>query len=136
MYEKEDRDQMLLSAFAMPFNGKLNASNRWIRLSRKIDWDKLEDDYAQLFSPHGKRAVKCRTAYAALLIKEILEISDRETVEQISENPYMQYFCGFSEFQQKRSFSPHTMSTFRHRFAPELLSRKQIRILLGKGKKK
>ena len=136
MYEKEDRDQMTLSAFSLPFDGKLNASNRWIRLSRRIDWDKLEDDYAQLFSAHGKRAVKCRAAYAALLIKEILEISDRETVEQISENPYMQYFCGFPEFRQKRPFSPRTMSAFRHRFKPELLSRKQIRTVQGKGKKK
>jgi hypothetical protein len=31
-------------------------------------------------------------ALGALIIKEKLGISDRETVEQIRENPYLQYF--------------------------------------------
>ena len=35
-----------------------------------------------------------RMALGALIIKEKLGISDRETVEQIKENPYLQYFIG------------------------------------------
>ena len=31
------------------------------------------------------------TALGALIIKEKLGISDRETIEQIKENPYLQY---------------------------------------------
>lgn len=33
-------------------------------------------------------------AFGALFIKERLGTSDRETVEQIKENPYLQYFIG------------------------------------------
>jgi hypothetical protein len=35
-------------------------------------------------------------ALGALIIKEKLGISDRLTVEQIRENPYLQYFIGQS----------------------------------------
>jgi hypothetical protein len=38
-------------------------------------------------------------ALGALIIKEKLGISDRETVEQIKENPYyLQYFIGLGEY--------------------------------------
>lgn len=136
MYEMDNRDQLELEAFALPFGGKLKSTNRWVKLSRKIDWDALEDGYAQLFSQKGKRAVKCRTAYAALVIKEILGVSDRETVEQICENPYLQYFCGYKTFRTTRPFSYRSMCRFRKRFAPELLSRKTLQALQGKEKKK
>jgi hypothetical protein len=39
-----------------------------------------------------------RMALGALIIKEKLGTSDRETVEQIQENPYLQYFIGMTEF--------------------------------------
>ena len=136
MYEKDNRDQLMLSAFSMPFGGKLKSNNRWIKLSEKIDWNTLEDEYAASFSQKGKRAVKCRVAYAALLIKEILGVSDKETVELICENPYLQYFCGFSVFQVRRPFSYRSMTRFRKRFAPELLSKKYVKSLLGKKKSK
>ena len=41
----------------------------------------------------GAPAKPFRTALGALIIKEKLGISDRETVEQIKENPYL----GFAE---------------------------------------
>ena len=42
----------------------------------------------------GAPAKPFRMALGALIIKEKLGISDRETVEQIKENPYLQYFIG------------------------------------------
>jgi hypothetical protein len=42
----------------------------------------------------GLRAKSFRMALGALIIKEKLGISDRPRVEQIRENPYLQYFIG------------------------------------------
>jgi len=42
----------------------------------------------------GLRAKSFRMALGALIIKEKLGISDRPTVEEIRENPYLQYFIG------------------------------------------
>ena len=44
-------------------------------------------------------ALSFRMALGALIIKEKLSISDRETVEQIKENPYLQYFIGIESYK-------------------------------------
>nr|WP_315990851.1 transposase [Desulforamulus aquiferis] len=38
-------------------------------------------------------------ALRALIIQEKCRFTDRETVEQITENPYLQYFIGFRIYQ-------------------------------------
>jgi transposase, IS5 family len=51
-------------------------------------------------------------ALGALIIKEKLGISDRETVEQIRENPYLQYFIGLSSYSNELAFDPSPRRTF------------------------
>lgn len=34
----------------------------------------------------------------ACIIKHKFNLSDEETIEMIRENPYIQYFCGLTEF--------------------------------------
>ena len=43
-----------------------------------------------------------RIALGALIIKEKLKLSDEETVEQIRENPYLQYFWATWDIKRKR----------------------------------
>ncbi len=58
-----------------------------------IPWEEFEEEYAQNFSTEtGVPAKTFRMALGGLIIKERLGTSDRETVEQIRENPYLQYF--------------------------------------------
>lgn len=52
----------------------------------------------------GAPAKPFRMALGALIIKERLGISDRETVEQIRENPYLQYFLGLTSYQEEAPF--------------------------------
>ena len=60
-----------------------------------IPWQEFEDEYARLYSEEMRAPAKSfRMALGALIIKEKLGISDRETVEQIKDNPYLQYFIG------------------------------------------
>lgn len=51
----------------------------------------------------------------ALIIKEKLGTSARETVEQIKENPYLQYFLGMSNYSNEAPFDPSLMVYFRER---------------------
>ena len=53
------------------------------------------------------------------MIKERLGITDEETVEQISENPYLQYFLGLRELLSKALFDPSMRLHFRSRFSQE-----------------
>ena len=62
-----------------------------------IPWQEFEDEYASLFSEKmGAPAKLFRMALGVLIIKDKLGIRDREKVEKIKDNPYLQYFIGIS----------------------------------------
>jgi len=52
-----------------------------------------------------------------------LGLTDKETVEQIRENAYMQFFLGFVGYSSKAPFDPSMMVHFRKRFPEQELSR-------------
>ena len=62
-------------------------------------------------------------ALGALIIKERLGTSDEETVEQIRENPYLQYFLGLYEYRDKAPFEASMFVHFRKRFTIESVGR-------------
>ena len=64
-----------------------------------------------------------RLAFGALLIKQWLGLTDEETVEQIRENAYMQFFQGFAGYSSKAPFDPSMMVHFRKRFSVKELKR-------------
>jgi len=113
----------LVEQFYLPFGGKLNPANRWVQLSKRIPWDKVEQKYVEAFkSPvKGKQAYSVRVALGALIIKERLGLSDRETTLQIAENPYLQFFIGYSEFVDKEPFHHSLMTHFRQRLGPDIM---------------
>ena len=117
--------------FYLPFNGRLKASNRWVQRAAMVPWDEVEACYAQSFAGTGQGAPakSGRIAYGALLIKEQLGITDEETVEQITENPYLQYFLGLCELLEKPLFDPSMRVHFRSRFSAEHHQRINARII-------
>jgi hypothetical protein len=109
--------------FILPFGGELDGENRWVILANQIPWQRIEQEYSALFSQdEGCPAKAARVGFGALIIKERLGITDRETVEQICENPYLQYFLGFSGFSTKAPFHHSLMTRFRQRFSKEILA--------------
>ena len=125
MYRKTPDNQLAFEDFYLPFGGKLRSANRWVQLARMIPWDLAESFYAEQFSqnPQGPSAKPARLALGALIIKERLGASDEEAVEQIRENPYLQYFLGFHEFRDDAPFDPSMYVHFRKRFSLEQLGR-------------
>ena len=81
--------------FLVGFGGRLSAFNRWVKMVQLIPWSEFESEYAENFpTVMGLRAKSFRMALGALIIQEKLGISDRPRVEQIRENPNLQYFIG------------------------------------------
>jgi len=90
MYRRGHRDQLSFADFFLPFGGKLDGDNRWIKLAELIPWDDLEDDYAvQFCNGFGAPAKPFRMALGALIIKARMGLTDEEFVEHIRENPYL-----------------------------------------------
>lgn len=55
-------------------------------------------------------------------IKEKLGTSDRETVEQIKENPYLQYFIGQTYYSNEVPFDASLLVRFRERINVSLVN--------------
>jgi IS5 family transposase len=124
VYRPTERQMLLPDDFFLPFGGKLNKENRWVKLAQMIPWWKVEEHYGERFKSwtKGQQAYSVRVALGALIIQERLGLSDRETVRQITENPYLQYFIGLPCFQEEPPFHPSLMTHFRKRLGPDVLS--------------
>ena len=129
MYRKPS-SQMTIDDFILPFSGKLSAENRWVQLAKIIPWDEIEKEYAFMFpSDRGNVAKPVRMALGSLIIQARCSYTDRETVQQITENPYLQYFIGLSEYQLTKPFTPVAMVKFRKRFNAKRLAKINERIV-------
>ena len=123
MYRQNDSTQLEFVDFYMPFSGKLDPENRWIKLAQIVPWKLAEQVYAStLCGDFGAPAFPARLALGALIIKEREGLTDRGTVQAIRENPYMQFFIGLEEFTDEPAFDASLMVDFRKRFGEAGLS--------------
>jgi len=122
---RHDQNQLEFENFGLPFSGKLRSDNRWVRLAKIIPWGEFNLSYSKTLkrSGFGPPAKSVRVALGALIIKERLSTSDEETVEQIRENPYLQYFLGFKEYKDEEPFHPTMFVHFRKRISKEMLGK-------------
>ncbi len=128
MYRKPS-PQFTIDEFILPFSGKLSAGNRWVQLAKLIPWDEFEDDYAFMFpSDRGNVAKPVRMALGSLIIQARCGSTDRELVQQITENPYLQLFIGLKEYQLTPPFTPAALVKFRKRFKKKRLEKINERI--------
>jgi len=120
MYRSE-LNQPEFEDFHLPFGGQLSAENRWVKLAGLVPWLEVERCYRRGLSGSqmGAPAKAARIAFGALIIKERLGVTDEETVEQILENPYLQYFLGLHEYRRTPLFDPSMMVHFRSRFSQQ-----------------
>lgn len=122
MYKPIDKLQHSFLDFNQPMGLHMNPDNRWIKLADRIPWDEFEVKYAKLFpSDTGNVAKPLRMALGALIIQTKFQYSDRELVEQIAENPYLQYFIGLPGFREEAPFDASTLVLFRKRISSEML---------------
>ena len=115
--------QISIADFKQPVGMNLKESNRWVKKAQTIPWPEIEKRYAALFTNRkGNAAKPLRLALGACIIQAEYGYSDEETALQIQENPYLQYFCGYSGYDdEKLPFDPSLMVYFRKRLTPEVL---------------
>ena len=124
MYRKSNESPLTPEKFELPVSVKLSPDNRWVIMAELIPWSEFEAEYAENFSETmGAPAKPFRMALGALIIKEKLGTSDRETVEEIKENPYLQYFIGMSDYSNDCPFEASMMVYFRERIGMDLVKK-------------
>lgn len=108
--------QLVLKDFSHPFDNELSPDNRWVKMAAVVPWDELAKIYSKaLRSDRGRESIDIRMVIGALIVKHKLGLDDRGTVEMISENIYLQYFCGLTSFQTKAPFHPTVFVDIRKR---------------------
>jgi IS5 family transposase len=116
MIRYHSQKQLSLAEFDWPFQTALDENNRWVKLSECIPWDDLAEGYYQgLADTQGRPTKDARLVIGAVIIKHKLCLSDRETVAQIQENPYLQYFVGLPGYQMEAPFVPSLFVEVRKR---------------------
>jgi len=116
MIKYQTPKQIGIEEFKTPFQQKLDSENRWVKLSRQIPWDELAAIYYQAMSTdQGRPSIDARRIIGAIIIKHKLVLSDEETVMQIQENAFLQYFLGYSSYEPEPVFSPTLFVEIRKR---------------------
>jgi len=124
MYRIAEEKHSSEKEFEIPTGKKLNPNNRWVILAKLIPWEKFEGEYAALFDEKmGAPAKSFRMALGSLIIQEISGYTDRETIENIQENPYLQYFLGLKSYQDKGPFDASMLVYFRKRINKEIIEK-------------
>jgi len=130
MYKPIDKSQPSFLDFNQPMGLKMNPENRWVKMADLVPWDEFEIKYAQLFpSNMGNVAKLLRMALGALIIQTKFQFADGELVEQITENPYLQYFIGLPGYQEEPPFDASTLVDFRKRISAEMLMKANEHLL-------
>jgi len=112
-----------IEGFETPFEQALTSENRWVKLSKLLPWDKMVGQYDKLFkSTEGRQPINGRIVIGAVIIKHMLKLSDRETVQQIQENVFMQYFLGYSSFTNEAPFDASLFVDIRLRLSLEVMN--------------
>ena len=105
-----------LNIFKIPLNQFINLDHQLCLLSKKIDWDKVEEDFSQYYcADNGRPSIPIRKIVGVILLKRVYNQSDESVVERWIENPYWQYFCGETNFQHEQPFDPTELIKFRKR---------------------
>ena len=129
-------NQLSLECFHTPFEQHLNKKNRWVVLAELIPWDEICNLYLKHVgvAATGRPAISPRVVIGSLIIKHMCNLDDRETVDQISENMYMQYFLGYSSFTPEAPFDASLFVEFRKRLGMDSLNAINEKIIALKTK--
>jgi hypothetical protein len=128
--------QLSLDCFKSPFEQQLNPQNRWVVLAHLIPWDEISNLYLKNTpsSSTGRPPLNPRVVIGSLIIKHLCNLDDRETVDQISENIYMQYFLGYTSFSSEPPFDASLFVEFRKRLGMDNVNAINERIMALKNK--
>ena len=135
--EYQSLTQLTIEGFETPFVEKLDPNNRWVKLAGQISWDRIVGIYLKQLRNHstGDSSINPRVILGAVMIKHLKNLSDEETILEIQENIYLQYFIGYSSFTTEVPFDPSLFVEIRNRLGSSELSQinEQIVSLYNQG---
>ncbi|MCU0428215.1 MAG: transposase [Candidatus Kapabacteria bacterium] len=93
----------------------LNPRHHLVTLASAIAWSEIEAPLARLYASEDRPAKPVRLMVSLLILKQLRNFSDEETVAEWQEYAYWQYFSGEETFQVRPPCDPSEMTYFRRR---------------------
>ena len=134
MRQSVDINDMFDSALAYPLSN-LDKNNQWVRMADNLPWDEIERMYLKRLNNHrlGAPNKPAQMVIGAMIVKHMKGLSDKATIEEIQENPYLQYLCGLRYFTTKPLFCSELFVSIRARLDEEFMN--QLTLILQKAAK-
>jgi IS5 family transposase len=109
--------------FQAHFRQILDPEHALVLLADKTDWPRFDAAFADSYSEDlGAPGKAIRLMVGLQYLKYTFNESDESVVERWVENPYWQYFCGFTYMQHEAPIDPSSMSRWRKRVGAERLA--------------
>ena len=99
MQPKEQKESPQLDMFRKTLENMLSHQHELYRLAELIDWGMFEREFGKLYSEEGRPGIPLRLMVGLTYLGHAFGISDEEVVRRWVENPYWQYFCGYTHMQ-------------------------------------
>ena len=94
-----------------------------IILRRLIPWQPIIDGLVPFYNlQQGRTGCALRTLSAVSILSRLRQFSDRQVIENIQENRYMQYFCNVADPDLRTFMHPSTLCRFRKRVGQDGIS--------------
>lgn len=99
---------------------QLKMSHALIRLSKLMDWTRIDGEFSKHFvSSRGRPALSPRLIAGLLYLQHANDASDEAVVATWLENPYWQFFCGETYLQTDLPIDPSSLTRWRKRIGEE-----------------
>ena len=119
MIGKKERNPQL-NMFRIPLKQFINESHELVLLSRKIEWEKLENNLSVFYCENnGRPSVPIRLITGIIMLRRMFNQSDESVLDRWVENPYWQYFCGEVFFRHELPFDRTELIKFRQRIGEQ-----------------
>jgi len=111
--KSSNQDQ--LNMFKSTLKQIINPGHTLVLLAEEIPWEEFEKDFAELYSHTGTPAKPIRLMVSLLILKQLKNLGDETIIKEWVQNPYFQYFSGYTEFQWDIPCDPSDLVHFRKR---------------------
>jgi IS5 family transposase len=100
-----------------------NPTHDLIILRHIIPWQPIIERLVPFYNPQkGRTGHSLRILVATSVLSRLRQLSDRQVIENIQENRYMQYFCNVPDDDLRTFVHPSTLCYFRKRLGQEGIS--------------
>lgn len=113
------KDQFHL--FQASFQQMLNPNHPLVQMADKINWQRFENELQPLYAETGRPGAPLRLLVSLCYLKYAFNVSDEDMQTLWVENPYWQYFAGYSYMQHEFPIDYTTWEKWRKRMGHERL---------------